>query len=392
MNILFVSNYNVCEPVAGGIVRVTGALGRIFASRGHNCSIAYYENPSSGTPSGNFGYSRQIHRAREKEELSEIIRERAIDRIILQVPLNNSTKRLFRTVGTLKRDRPGLVTLHCIHQVPFAEMRGFDLHYLFFLMRHKSDKNLKEIIWGLTVILFPGFAAERTARRYRFVSENIDRTVLLSERYMKEYDSLVHCPEGTLFGINNPSDETSAAGEASDADKEKTVLFVGRLHEPTKRLSILLRVWGKLCRRYPDWRLVLVGDGIDRIYYEKLVKSKKIRNVSFEGIQSPEKYYSKASVFVNTSPCEGFPMTYLEAMQYGAVPLSFDGFGAVYDIIDDGLNGIIVPYKDVKAYRRNLEKLMTDEDMRRKMGENCRKKALCFSPDCIYSLWEKALA
>lgn len=64
-----------------------------------------------------------------------------------------------------------------------------------------------------------------------------------------------------------------------------------------------------------------------------------LRNIEFKGTQPSEPYYAESSVLCMTSTYEGFPMVLIEAQQYGCVPMAFDSFEAVHDIIEDGENG-----------------------------------------------------
>ena len=70
-----------------------------------------------------------------------------------------------------------------------------------------------------------------------------------------------------------------------------------------------------------------------------------------------------------TSSFEGWPMVLMEAMQMGVVPIAFNSFESVYDIIDDHLNGIIVENNDIDMYVKQLKWLMCHEEECMKMGE-----------------------
>lgn len=84
-------------------------------------------------------------------------------------------------------------------------------------------------------------------------------------------------------------------------------------------------------------------------------------------------------------------MTLVEAMQAGCVPVVMDTFAAVHDIIDDGVNGFIVPAEDIPAFRRATEVLMNDEALRSRMGTAAMEKVRRFDPDGIVSRWQTLL-
>lgn len=146
------------------------------------------------------------------------------------------------------------------------------------------------------------------------------------------------------------------------------MLFVGRLDNRSKKLFTLIDIWYRLCKLYPQWKLIIVGDGPDK---DVLInKAKDISNIEFKGYQDPREYYEKASIFCMTSIFEGFPMCLTEAMQFGCVPVAFDSFSAVYDIIKPGETGELVKSFDKKEYVGKLIHLIDDETYRKKLSKN----------------------
>lgn len=85
---------------------------------------------------------------------------------------------------------------------------------------------------------------------------------------------------------------------------------------------------------------------------EKVIQL-KLNNVLFEGFQSPLEYYKRASLLILTSEYEGFPLVLAEAMSFGVIPVVYGSYSAVYDIISDGVDGVILPYNK-KGMIQNL--------------------------------------
>ena len=92
-----------------------------------------------------------------------------------------------------------------------------------------------------------------------------------------------------------------------------------------------------------------------------------------------------------TSKSEGFPLTLNEAMQYGVVPLAFDSFASIRDIINDSENGYIIPEMDMKTYSDKLLGLMTDAQLRRSMAMNALNSCKRYLPERIGNMWWKLL-
>ena len=113
--------------------------------------------------------------------------------------------------------------------------------------------------------------------------------------------------------------------------------------------------------------------------------------MSFEGIQDPLPYYQKASIFLMVSAFEGWGLTLTEAQQCGCVPIAFDSYSAVHDIIDNDKNGIIVPEGDMDAYAHRLQELMNNPEALQRLSDNARKDCLRYSRENIAKQWKTLL-
>lgn len=104
---------------------------------------------------------------------------------------------------------------------------------------------------------------------------------------------------------------------------------------------------------FPDWKLIIVGDGVEKRNLVEKVIQLKLNNVVFEGFQNPSLYYKRASILMLTSEYEGFGLVVVEAMSFGVIPVVYGSYSAVYDIISDGVDGVILPYNK-KGMIQNL--------------------------------------
>lgn len=133
------------------------------------------------------------------------------------------------------------------------------------------------------------------------------------------------------------------------------------------------------------WKLFIVGDG------PNLKKCKDIaltvsngQNIHFEGKQKDVwKYYEQSSIFAFTSTSEGFPNALGEAMAAGCAVIAYDCVAGPSDLIDDGVNGFLIPLGDERLYVEKLQQLMDDEDLRLKFGMNARIKMKQFEANRI---------
>ena len=113
--------------------------------------------------------------------------------------------------------------------------------------------------------------------------------------------------------------------------------------------------------------------------------------MTFAGTCSPLPYYEKASIFALTSVYEGWCLVLFEAMNFGVVPVSFESFASVSDIITDGKDGMIVKAFSVNEYVKTLEFLMNHPEMRNRMSEAGRSKLQNYTKETMASLWNKLL-
>jgi len=233
--------------------------------------------------------------------------------------------------------------------------------------------------------LVNSFKKYRDLKNFNYACDNSDYVVLLSEKYLE------HCKElqpeknlNKLRVIANPLNLKFK--EINFGQKQKTILFVGRISEYQKKLSFIIEAWKIILstKKYNDWNLKIVGEGEDLADMKENAPEK----IYFEGKQYSEPYFESASIFFMTSAFEGFPMTLVESLQRACVPIVMDSFLSLSDIIKNGENGIISPKNDIEAFAKNAMHLMDDEQMRRNIGENGVKSVEKFSVNNIIKQWE----
>ena len=75
----------------------------------------------------------------------------------------------------------------------------------------------------------------------------------------------------------------------------------------------------------------------------------------------------------------------------GCVPVAFDSYSAVHDIIDSGKNGVIVPEGDIDGYARALQALMNNPEELQRLSDNARKDCMRYSRENIAKQWKTLL-
>ncbi|MEM4222080.1 MAG: glycosyltransferase family 4 protein [archaeon] len=156
------------------------------------------------------------------------------------------------------------------------------------------------------------------------------------------------------------------------------VLFTGRLI-PQKGVHYLLKAFPEVLKEYPKTRLVICGRG--NSLKSLMLKAKKFgisKNVIFPGFIPDEKMpalYSSCDVYVLPSLWEVLPFSLLEALACGR-PLVATDAGGNPEIVDNGVNGFIVPKRSSAALAEKLNILLGDKTLREKMGKKSREIAL----------------
>lgn len=155
-------------------------------------------------------------------------------------------------------------------------------------------------------------------------------------------------------------------------DDKLVVTFIGRL-APQKNLFLLIDAAEDI-NNAEFW---IVGDGELR---EKIRKYIHKKNLESKVILYGERYdipniLSQSDIFVLPSSWEGLPLTIIEAMMAG-LPVVASNVGGVSELIDDGVTGFLIPPGDSVKFAEAIKKLIADENLRKKMGEVGREKAM----------------
>ena len=228
----------------------------------------------------------------------------------------------------------------------------------------------------------------------RFVYRFSDRYILLSESFKNSFVEYTKMKDTQkLLCIGNPITIETDYDNDYISKKKQQILYVGRLDMVNKRVERIIEAWESIATEFKDWSLILVGDGPHRKRLQNYVALNCIPRVLFMGFvkEEPTEFYKQASVLMLTSDLEGFGLVIVEAMSYGVVPLVYGSYQAVFDIIDNGRDGIITQYPYSKdATVKALKCLLSNEKRRTEMAYAAVKKSKDFYIEPVVKNWEKA--
>lgn len=185
----------------------------------------------------------------------------------------------------------------------------------------------------------------------------------------------------------------NAAMHVSDAYSDvmnKRVIAVGRL-DYQKGFDRLIQAWELVQHtgKFTDWKLDIYGQGEWQEMLQQMIDKAELQNTVC--LNRPTKQigeeYVKSDMLVMSSNYEGFPMVMIEAMACGLPVVSFDYKCGPKDIIQSGINGLLVPNGDIQALADAMMKVMEDEAYRKMLSLNARKVVDTYSEQAVMAQW-----
>jgi colanic acid/amylovoran biosynthesis glycosyltransferase len=289
-------------------------------------------------------------------------------------------------VDKIRSSRPKVVHAHFeesgLAAVPVAHQLGVPLITTF----HGYDVTARPLNTGVHAILQHVYAHQRRRLQKEgtvFVAvSNFIRQKLIERGYPDSRIAVV--PIGVDTEYFSPSSQTEI--KRSDSKKEShNILFVGRLVEK-KGLTYLIQAMVEVNKRFPKARLVVIGDGpLLEDICNQIVKL-GLRNVKIRGSCPPaviRAEMAKAAMLVAPSvtaasgDSDGLPIVICEAQAMG-LPVIGTRHAGIPEVIHDGIDGFIIPEKDVNRMAKAICFLLDNPNFRRLMGQGARKNA-CLS-------------
>jgi glycosyltransferase involved in cell wall biosynthesis len=218
-----------------------------------------------------------------------------------------------------------------------------------------------------------------TRAALRFAFRHAAAIVTLTPGWARALVENAGAPADRVYVVGNVPDLPAVL----DRDPEPLVLYLGHLYR-SKGVYDLLEAFAEIHKTMPDTRLVLAGQGRERDELRSLVDAVGLDGaVELPGwVDAGEKaaLLARAACLVLPSHAEGLPLTVLEAMTAGT-PVVATAVGGMPEMIESGLEGVLVPSEDPEALAEGIRRLLTEPAYAEMIAGRARERARAqFSP------------
>ena len=371
----------------GGLEVVTAVLANKFVEEGHQVSVFSFlggKHSIADRFDARIKLYQQDDYSRSKENVAKLRKVLVDDKIDIII---NQWGLPYTPIKTARKAAKGLDVkiISVYHNAPSFNGRIQKLN----IALMGCENLMKRLALRLMRFAFK----KVTSRAMAYIYRHSDLFLVLSPRYIEEFKRFTGVSDDRYLQVlTNPITVEHGGYEYAFNEKQKEIIYVGRLDFVQKRVYRVIDTWNYLEERFPDWRLTIVGDGEDRENLENHVKYLGLKRVSFEGFQKPIDYYKRASILLLTSDFEGFPLVLAECMSFGVIPAVYNSYSAVKDIIEDGKDGVILPKSDIgfdaEAMANKMAVVMNNQDKLCLMANAAIEKSKSFSLDTIVKQWE----
>lgn len=374
----------------GGLEVVTAVLANKFVEEGHQVSVFSFlggKHSIADRFDARIKLYQQDDYSRSKENVAKLRKVLVDDKIDIII---NQWGLPYTPIKTARKAAKGLDVkiISVYHNAPSFNGRIQKLN----IALMGCENLMKRLALRLMRFAFK----KVTSRAMAYIYRHSDLFLVLSPSYIEEFKRFTGVSDDRYLQVlTNPITVEHDGYEYAFNEKQKEIIYVGRLDFVQKRVYRVIDTWNYLEDNFPDWRLTIVGDGEDRQSLVNHAKALGLKRVNFEGFQKPMAYYKRASILLLTSDFEGFPLVLAECMSFGVIPAVYNSYSAVCDIIDGGKDGIVLPYHE-KGYDANeaagmIANIMKDDGKREQMALAAIKKSREYSVEKICSEWERVL-
>ena len=311
MNLMTINTANCSNDISGGVNQVTVLLSRYFTREMNiSCYLGYFnEIPFHCVPLPEIKDRIHLTYPLDEKAFEDFLQKNKID--IVQVNFLQKDKvYVMRDIYRIAH-RNHIKVIHAFHMSPAFQLGVYaSWDMVWYSIRHheRIGENLKFWIFDTFRSILSPLIIRYLRPTYRMQWESCDKLVTLSSNYIQPFMRIGGIPSSDKFlAIGNELRYEIYPTKEEMESKEKIVIVLQRMSEDTKRVSFSIRTWRRIEQEglFPDWKLQIVGDGKDEMYYRHLIAKWQLKRAECTGRQEPFEYMKKASIFLLCSATEG---------------------------------------------------------------------------------------
>jgi glycosyltransferase involved in cell wall biosynthesis len=320
------------------------------------------------------------------EDVKVVVVERKSDSFFSKI------KQFADFIKTVHKEKPRVILSMLTHNNIMAISVGLIFRIKVIACEHIILSEFIKTRGGEKILWFP--VSMLVKALYRFADRVIAVSNGIKSDLIEEFNIAAH----KIQVIYNPVDinritELSSMPPEHPFFKDHIpiVIAIGRL-VCQKGFDNLLRAFNLVIQEM-DARLIVVGEGPEKEYLEKMVQdfgiTDKVFLIGFQ--RNPYQFLSGADVFVLSSNFEGLPMVILEAMACGTPVIATDCRSGPGEILQNGKFGFLVPVGDEWALSKRIVTLLKDRALRERFSRLARERTVDFSVDKIIKHYERVI-
>lgn len=380
MNILFQFDDPIIASL-GGVERVTDTLAKELVRRGHN--VAFLCHQKMSLLKGNVEQSAtqyyidmSLSKNRIIEKVNDIVRKHKTEILITQNP--NAVQ-----LDIAKYFPKNIKRISVCHIRPYC-FDSFDKKRISEIKPINCKHRLFLYIGRLFPLFYKTYFVIQTNNEYRRIIKESDTFCFISNKYFYRITKHINVPLCKLSAIPNPN--TFQVKDIVDL-KDNVILWVGRVENNGKNAIGFIKMWHFFVKQKPGWKAIMIGDGPDLDKNKRYVADNKISNISFTGnISNVQDYYKIARFVVVTSWSESWSMVLTEGMSLGCIPCAYNTYEALTDIVEDGINGVIVESVDPLLMAKAIINIINQKKMD-VLSTAAKMKVKQFSVERVVNQW-----
>lgn len=275
-----------------------------------------------------------------------------------------------------------------IFRVPFYNIIHIHISQPTTIRRKKPFLVFAKKLGKKIIVHFHAFNVEETvngkySKKYAAFFNAADKIIVLSNWWRRQLISSLSLNPNSIEVLYNPCPIVIK----DNSNQKDSILYAGTVNE-RKGYKDLINAFAHIAQTFPSWRLSIAGNGDIEQGKELTLRLGIADRVDFLGWingKTKEAAFREASIFCLPSYAEGFPMAVLDAWAYG-LPVITTPVGGIPDVAKDGENMLLFNPGDIDALSSQLEKLITDEELRNKIAAQSHELANgIFNVDTINS-------